>query len=110
MRLLRFYVLLMQSNVFVCTNVIKFYSTASGYIPGVDYNPYKLHPKDPDRASEEPPGFWARRTIALTYQKGNPAGAQKEKKLWAIFMFLLLTNLPAALYTSLIHQVSPYSH
>lgn len=77
---------------------------ASGYIPGADYNPYKLHPKDPDRASEEPPGFWARRTIALTYQKGNPAGAQKEKKLWAIFLFLLLTNLPAALYTSLIHQ------
>jgi len=48
-------------------------------------------------------------TTAFKYRKGASVGAQKEKKLWAIFMFLLVTNLPAALYTSLVHQVYPCS-
>lgn len=83
-----------------------FYPTVSGYTPRPGYNPYKLHPKDPERETDEPPGFWARMTTAWNYQKGTSVGARKEeKKLWAVFVFLLLTNLPAALYTSLVHQV-----
>lgn len=75
----------------------------SSNTPG--FNPHTLRPKDPDRSGDEPPGFWSRMTTAVHNQKGTSIGAQKgDKKLWAVLMMLLLTNLPAAFYTSLIHQ------
>jgi len=97
------------NQIFIGTHGIKFCSPVSGYIPHPGYNPYKLLPKDPDGGTAGQLGFWARMTTALKYRKGASTGAQKEKKLWAVFMFLLLTNLPAALYTSLVHQVYPCS-
>jgi hypothetical protein len=90
------------------TDRIELYSTGSSNTPG--FNPHTLRPKDPDRSREEPPGFWARMTTAVHNQKGTSIGAQKgDKKLWAVLVMLLLTNLPAAFYTSLIHQVFPFS-
>ncbi|KAG0553836.1 hypothetical protein KC19_12G042800 [Ceratodon purpureus] len=69
------------------------------------FNPYRLHPNDSGSSKDEPRGFWARMTSAIHPQKGTSIVAQKEdKKLWAVFTMLLLTNLPAAFYTSLIHQ------
>lgn len=51
------------------------------------------------------PGFWARMTSGVNRLKGNSIETRNgEKKVWAVFMLLLLTNLPAALYTSLVHQ------
>lgn len=57
------------------------------------------------------PGFWARMTSGVNRLKGNSIETRNgEKKVWAVFMLLLLTNLPAALYTSLVHQVSYCVH